>query len=85
MIGYTSCLTAGLARQLMLAPAAPDIGKGIQSGLAAMRKLHLEGYGVRGEVRGDAGLNWPSPSGRRCGAGRRETLLRGNRGAGAAP
>ena len=48
MIGYTTCLTAGLARQWMLSPDQPDIQPGIQSGLAAMRTLHLEGYGERG-------------------------------------
>src|SRR5205807_2484167 len=44
MIGYTSCLTAGIVRQFMMSPEQPDIKKGIKSGLAAMRKLHLEGY-----------------------------------------
>lgn len=46
-IGYTTCLTAGIARQLMLAPHKPDIDKGIQSGVAATRKLHLDGYGTQ--------------------------------------
>ena len=45
MIGYTSCLAAGIAGQWMLSMEEPSIGPGIQSGLAAMRKLHLEGYG----------------------------------------
>jgi len=44
MIGYTSCLTAGLVRQLMLSRDHPDIPKGIQTGFSALRKLHLEGY-----------------------------------------
>lgn len=59
MVGYTSCLTAGLARQLMLSAAAPDIDRGIQSGLAAMRTLHLEGYGDRGTSARDAKLVFP--------------------------
>jgi RyR domain len=59
MIGYTSCLTAGIARRLMLSREQPDIGKGIQSGLAAMRKLHSEGYGVRGEIASKAQLAFP--------------------------
>jgi hypothetical protein len=44
MIGYTSCLAAGIARQIMLHPAEPDIAQGIQTGLAAMRSLHQNGY-----------------------------------------
>lgn len=50
MIGYTTCLTGGIARQLMLSPDQPDIHQGIQSGLTAMRSLHLEGYGERGSA-----------------------------------
>ena len=59
MIGYTVCLTAGIARQLMLAPENPDLGRGIQSGLAAMRKLHLEGYGRPGASVSEANLLFP--------------------------
>jgi hypothetical protein len=44
MIGYTSCLVAGIARQVMDNFEEPDIAAGIKSGLAAMRRLHLEGY-----------------------------------------
>jgi RyR domain len=60
MIGYTSCLTAGIARQLMLSLDEPGIDRGIQSGLAAMRKLHLEGYGVRGSNVPEAVLAFPT-------------------------
>ncbi|MDQ2975104.1 MAG: RyR domain-containing protein, partial [Acidobacteriota bacterium] len=59
MIGYTSCLTAGIAGQLMLSPDKPNIEQGIQSGLAAMRKLHLEGYGRRGSTVPQAQLAFP--------------------------
>jgi hypothetical protein len=45
MVGYNSCLTAGIARELMLNPARPRIAEGIQSGVRAMRLLHVEGYG----------------------------------------
>jgi len=45
MIGYTSCLAAGVARELLLNAAKPDISSGIQSGIHAMRFLHIEGYG----------------------------------------
>jgi len=44
MIGYTSCLTAGIARQIMRHPTQPDLPQGIQSGVAAMRLLHQNGY-----------------------------------------
>ena len=47
MIGYNTCLTAGIARQLMLNPQEPQIEAGIQAGLAAIRLLHQEGYGSR--------------------------------------
>jgi hypothetical protein len=49
MIGYTSCLAAGIARQLMLQPKAPQLASGITSGLSALRKLHHIGYGECGE------------------------------------
>jgi len=45
IVGYNTCLVAGLARQLMLSREQPDIEAGIQSGLGAMRTLHMEGYG----------------------------------------
>ena len=48
MIGYTTCLAAGLARQLMLSPDKPEVERGIQNGLLAIRKLHREGYGFQG-------------------------------------
>jgi hypothetical protein len=59
MIGYTTCLTTGLARQWMLSPDQPDIQSGIQSGLAAMRTLHLEGYGERGMPAAQVKLVFP--------------------------
>ena len=59
MVGYNTCLVAGMARQLMLSPEQPDLPLGIQSGLAAMRTLHLEGYGERGTTASDAKLVFP--------------------------
>ena len=59
MVGYTTCLAAGLARQYMLSPDQPDIQLGIQSGLTAMRSLHLEGYGERGMLASQAKLVFP--------------------------
>jgi hypothetical protein len=59
IIGYTSCLTAGIVRQLMLSPGNPDINLGIQSGLAAMRSLHADGYGEKGKPLAQAPLVFP--------------------------
>jgi hypothetical protein len=59
MIGYTTSLTAGIARQLMLSPDQPDLDQGIQSGLAAMRTLHLEGYDDGGAAPPQARLSFP--------------------------
>ena len=49
MVGYNTCLTAGLALQWMLNPDQFDIQLGIQSGLSAIRNLHLEGY-LEGDI-----------------------------------
>jgi hypothetical protein len=46
VVGYTSCLAAGIAREIMLAQDDPDVARGIQHGLAAMRELHRRGYGT---------------------------------------
>jgi hypothetical protein len=44
MIGYTTCLAAGIARELVAEPGEPNIGRGVRRGLAAARALHLQGY-----------------------------------------
>jgi hypothetical protein len=49
MIGYTTCLTASIAQQLMIDSEEPDIKQGILNGLEALRKLHLEGYNPQDE------------------------------------
>lgn len=60
VVGYTSCLTAGIARELILNPSIPDISRGIQSGIRAMRFLKAEGYGDVGqEDPYQAGLAFP--------------------------
>jgi hypothetical protein len=59
MIGYTTCLTAAIARQLMLSPEQLHIEPAIESGLAAMRMLHLEGYGEPGVKAPHARLAFP--------------------------
>lgn len=60
MIGYTTCLAAGIARQWMLSPGAPDLARAIQSGLAAMHSLHTRGYGERGSTAPLANLAFPT-------------------------
>lgn len=45
MVGYTTCLTAGVVSQLL--ESLPDLPLGIQGGLAAIRRLHIDGYGNR--------------------------------------
>jgi hypothetical protein len=53
MIGNTASLSAAIARQILLSPDRPDITAGIHSGLSAMRKLHLEGYGEWDSQKGE--------------------------------
>ena len=63
-IGYTSCLAAGIARQLLAAPDEPDVERGILGGIAAMRALHREGYGgVAGGAAGKEGRAGGSAAG----------------------
>jgi hypothetical protein len=59
MIGYTSCLTASIARELLLNQSVPDIKLAMQSGLRAMRRLHSEGYGNRSSAVIDIDLKFP--------------------------
>lgn len=60
MYGYTSCLTAAIARQIMLNPDPHDLLDGIQRGIVAMRILHMEGYGTRGAPASHAELRFPT-------------------------
>ena len=59
MIGYTTCLVAGIARELILAPDSPDVQRGVRHGLATGRALHLGGYGDPDREPGRAGLVFP--------------------------
>lgn len=60
MSGYTSCLITSLIRQLMIDSSQPELGIGIQSGIAALRKLHLDGYGHHDSDPTTAELRFPS-------------------------
>ena len=59
MVGYNSCLMAGIVRQIFLSRDKYNIYAGIQSGLAAMRKLHQEGYGDRTSKSSSVQLSFP--------------------------
>ncbi len=59
MVGYSSCLTAGIAKEVMLAPEEPNIRQGICAGLSALRCLHREGYGQRGASAAEVKLEFP--------------------------
>jgi hypothetical protein len=59
MFGYTSCLITSLVRQLMIGLSQPELGNGIRSGIATMRKLHLDGYGHPGSDPKTAELRFP--------------------------
>lgn len=59
IVGYTSCLTTAIARQMVLNPEQPDFARGIQTGMAAMRFLHSEGFGERGTPITETALRFP--------------------------
>jgi hypothetical protein len=60
MVGYTTCPVGGIVRQMTLNMGDLNLGPGIRRGLAAMRTLHLEGYGVRGASSSLANLGLPT-------------------------
>lgn len=51
MVGYTVCLTAAIAREILRAGAEARMVDSIKRGLEAMRKLHLDGFEVDNEER----------------------------------
>ncbi len=56
VIGGTGCLTAAVVRELLLDPDQPDVGHGIETGVAAARRLHLDGYEEVGTGRMELGF-----------------------------
>lgn len=54
--GLTDALTAAVVREVLLDPTGPDLGRGIQAGVAAGRVLHVHGYDERGPDRMDLGF-----------------------------
>lgn len=59
MIGYTVTLTSAMAGELIRNSSQPDLAQAIQSGVAGMRKLLLNGYGQRSDSRGNVDLMFP--------------------------
>lgn len=55
--GGTDCLVAAVVLEILREPRDPDVSRAIQSGIAAARRLHLEGYHVTGS--GRFGLRFP--------------------------
>ena len=60
MIGYTTCLAGGIARELVVDPGEPAIERGVRAGLAAARALHLRGYGAAEPAAGRVDLDFPA-------------------------
>jgi hypothetical protein len=56
IMGGTECLTAALVREILIDPAAPNLERGVQAGVAAVRRLHLDGYQERGSGRLELGF-----------------------------
>jgi hypothetical protein len=50
VIGYTSCLTAAIAREFMFDYEKPDLSFAVQYGISAMRLLKTQGYGEIGKT-----------------------------------
>ncbi len=61
IVGTTSCLATAIVRQMMIDPGQPDFSKGIQTGVAAMRVLHAEGFGERSSSLPQIKLHFPIP------------------------
>lgn len=59
MVGYTSCVAASIAKELMLDNQTPNILRGMHAGLSAVRCLHREGYGQRGATAAEVNLEFP--------------------------
>ena len=48
LTGYTSCVAAAIAHEVLLDLESPNIDQAVQSGLVALRSLHQDGYGAPG-------------------------------------
>jgi hypothetical protein len=59
MFGYTTCLAAAICRQITLNTEDPDISAAVQTGISALRRLHLEGFGHPGTDPQTAEIHFP--------------------------
>jgi hypothetical protein len=59
MFGYTTCLAAAICHQLILRGEEPDIQVAIQTGISALRKLQLVGFGNPGTDPQGAEIHFP--------------------------
>jgi hypothetical protein len=59
MFGYTTCLAAAICHQLILPGEEPDIQVAIQTGISALRKLQLVGFGNPGTNPQGAEIHFP--------------------------
>jgi len=59
MVGGVTALTASIAREAMLNAASPDVVRGVQHGIAAMRDLDLNGYAEVPRAAGEVAVAYP--------------------------
>lgn len=59
MIGYKTCMAGSLALSLFQGNEKPDIEQAVESGLRAVRKLHLDGYGTKDTKISETKLAFP--------------------------
>jgi hypothetical protein len=59
MAGFATCLTAAVARELILEPTEPDLEQSICRGIAAGRALHVDGYDYTSKGSDPAKLQLP--------------------------
>jgi len=60
MIGFSTCLAGGLAREILLDSKKPDMSQGIQSSVCAMRYIQEAGYGPVGGEPGKISMAFPA-------------------------
>lgn len=59
VMGFTTCMTAFIAREILRSQASPDLARGIHAGLIAMRDLYDKGYDDEGH-NGTIRLSFPT-------------------------
>lgn len=59
MIGYNTCITSSIVRELMISPEKPDLVTAVRIGLCALRDLHENGYEYQNNCSARACFNFP--------------------------